>query len=292
MSSGPHLVIVGSEVGRILTGQGEGDGESRRVPQKIFEVSSSGFMTEQSVATGGAGSGSALLILENSKLDMKVRDKPASASKTMKRIRKILEALRAADSLGVSPQVVNLGGGFGIPYTPDQHELELGAVAEELDALGARAPATRLMLELGRYIVGPSGWYLTRVLGQQTHKGRPAVVVDGGTHQRADLCGLGLRCGAASPVALIESSQEPRATDILGSLSLPDDVLAEDCALPPLAPGDIVAFPNAGAYGLCASPALFHGHPLPAEVIFDGETIVTIRERGTTEDLLKGQARP
>ena len=98
MSSGPHLVLVGSEVGRILTGQGEGDGESRRVPQKIFEVSSSGFMTEQSVATGGAGSGSALLILENSKLDMKVRDKPASASKTMKRIRKILEALRAADS--------------------------------------------------------------------------------------------------------------------------------------------------------------------------------------------------
>src|SRR5262249_27381874 len=77
-----------------------------------------------------------------------------------------------------------------------------------------------------------------------------------------------------------------------GCLSHPGDVLAEAKSLPPLAPGDVVAFPSAGAYGLCASYWSFNGHPAPAEVVFDGTRIEVIRSRQSARAALDGQVRP
>jgi diaminopimelate decarboxylase len=199
------------------------------------------------------------------------------------------QALRAASALGLSPEIIDLGGGFGVPYGPEDPDLDLAAVAQELRSLAARAAPARLMLELGRYFVAQAGWYLTTVLAQQTHQGRPAVVVDGGTHQRGDLCGLGLRRRAFAPVVLTGRTGSITQTDVLGCLSLPADVLAESSPLPPLAQGDVLAFPNAGAYGLLASPALFHGHPAPAEVAFAGTAMEVIRARQSARSLLEGQ---
>ncbi len=198
-------------------------------------------------------------------------------------------SLRAAEFLGIAPVLLNLGGGFGIPYAPGEGELDLEPIGEELASMVDRASPARLVLELGRYLVAQSGWYLTRVLGSQTHQGRPAVVVDGGTHQRADLCGLCLRSKAHAPVALDAASSSLAATDVLGCLSLPADVLAESSRLPPLSPGDVLAFAHAGAYGLWSSPVLFHGSSLPAEVAFDGETIQSMRERRPAGSILEDQ---
>ena len=201
-------------------------------------------------------------------------------------------SLRAADVLGIAPALLNLGGGFGVPYAPDEDELDLAPIGGELAAMVDRASPARVVLELGRYLVAQSGWYLTTVLGLQTHQGRPAVVVDGGTHQRADLCGLDLRSKAHAPVALgatLSSSSSFAATDVLGCLSLPADVLAESSRLPRLSPGDVLAFANAGAYGLWSSPALFHGSPLPAEIAFDGERIHVMRERRPAGSILDDQ---
>jgi diaminopimelate decarboxylase len=145
-------------------------------------------------------------------------------------------------------------------------------------------------MELGRYLVAQSGWYLTSVLALQRVAGRPAVVVDGGTHQRGDMCGIGLR-HKATPIALADQSDPASPADVLGCLSHPGDILAEAYPLPPLAPGDIVAFPNAGAYGLCASPWSFNGHPIAAEVAFDGRRIETIRSRPPARAVLEGQVR-
>jgi diaminopimelate decarboxylase len=197
---------------------------------------------------------------------------------------------RAAAALGITPEVIDLGGGFGIPYGPDDPELDLAALRSEIAALVERAAPARLVVELGRYIVAPAGWYLTTVIAQQTHGGRPAVVVDGGSHQRGDLCGLGLRQRAFAPVVLEARGGERTATDVLGCLSLPGDVLAEARPLPPLAVGDVLAFPNAGAYGLGASPFSFHGHPAPAEVAFDGTRIEVLRPRPPLRSVLDGQA--
>jgi diaminopimelate decarboxylase len=201
------------------------------------------------------------------------------------------QALRTGDALGISPEVLNLGGGFGIPYGPDDAELELEPIAAELRSLRARVPHAHLVIELGRYLVAKAGWYLTTVIAQQTHQGRPAVVVDGGSHQRGDLCGLGLRRRAFAPVVLTGQTPPLMPTDVLGCLSLPSDVLAEAKPLPPLAPGDVLAFPNAGAYGLTASPTLFHGHPAPAEVAFSGTTLELIRGRRSPRSILEGQQR-
>jgi diaminopimelate decarboxylase len=201
------------------------------------------------------------------------------------------QSLRAALTLGLVPEIINLGGGFGIPYGPEDMELDLVPVAAELRSLVERAGPVRLVLELGRYLVAKAGWYLTTVIAQQTHQGRSAVVVDGGTHQRADLCGLELRHKAFAPAILAGPSSPLVPTDVLGCLSLPADVLAEACTLPPLSPGAVLAFPNAGAYGLTASPALFHGHPAPAEVAFAGTQMELIRRRQSATSLLEGQDR-
>src|SRR5206468_9680631 len=138
-------------------------------------------------------------------------------------------------------------------YGPGEREIDLAAIGAELGALVERAVPARLTVELGRYLVAQAGWYLTTVLARQTHRGRKAVVVDGGSHQRGDLCGLGLRHKAFAPVPLDARPGAATPTDVLGCLSLPSDVLAEARPLPPLAPGDVLAFPNAGAYGLYAS---------------------------------------
>jgi diaminopimelate decarboxylase len=72
---------------------------------------------------------------------------------------------------------------------------------------------------------------------------------------------------------------------------VPADVLAEARPLPPLAPGDVLAFPNAGAYGLGASPVLFHGQVPPAEAAFDGVEVELLRERQPARAVLAGQTR-
>jgi hypothetical protein len=93
------------------------------------------------------------------------------------------------------------------------------------------------------------------------------------------------------PLLLLESRSAPLASrDVLGCLSLPTDVLAEAVPLPPLYPGDVLAFPNAGAYGLWASPMHFHGHTAPAEVVFDGAQLELIRARAPVQSILEGQS--
>ena len=211
-------------------------------------------------------------------------------------------SLRAADVLGITATLINLGGGFGIPYGPTDEELDLEAIGTELSRLVGRAAPARLVLELGRYLVAEAGWYLTSVVGHQTGQGRRAVVVDGGVHQRADMCGLRLRTAANPPVVLDASAvvaappvvagspdQATTPIDVWGCLSLPDDILAESSLLPPLSAGSVLAFSNAGAYGIWSSPALFHGSPLPAEVAFDGSTLHVMRERKPAESILDGQ---
>lgn len=212
------------------------------------------------------------------------------ADKLNEHLRRALDlSLRAAETLNIAPTVMNLGGGFGIPYGPRDEAFDLGRVAAELETLTARAAPARIVLELGRYLVAESGWYLTSVLGHQTFQGRPAVVVDGGVHQRADMCGLCLRSNQNPPLALGAEGRPLTPTDVLGCLSLPDDVMIEASPLPALKPGDVLAFGNAGAYGLWSSPALFHGSPLPAEAAFDGAAIHLMRERKPARSILDDQ---
>jgi diaminopimelate decarboxylase len=199
-------------------------------------------------------------------------------------------SLRAADLLGIQPEIFNLGGGFGIPYGPGEPELDLVPIAEELERLAARVAPARIVIELGRYMVAQCGWYLTQVVAQQSHRGRRAVVVNGGVHQRADLCGIDLRRKSAPPQPLQPGRGPIAPTDVLGCLCLPDDVLVEASPLPGVDSGDFLAFPNAGAYGLSASPVLFLSHPPPLEVTFDGLEMELLRTQPANGCLQNVQA--
>jgi diaminopimelate decarboxylase len=197
--------------------------------------------------------------------------------------------LRAATVLGGDIEVLDVGGGFGVPAGPGQSEMDFGPVRAELARQRAELPATRLVIELGRYLVASAGYYLTAVRGGQTRAGRPAVVVDGGVHQRPDLCGLDLAHRADAPFPLMERPGPLARTDVLGCLCLPGDVLAEAAPLPPLTAGDVLVFANAGAYGLSAGPTAFLGHPAPPEIAIDTDTVTVLRDRADPDDPLRGQ---
>lgn len=200
-------------------------------------------------------------------------------------------SLRAAEVLRLTPEILNLGGGFGIPYGAEDQELDLEAVAQELRRVVDRARPARVVLELGRYIVAQCGWYLTKVVSRQYRQGHQTVVVDGGIHHRADICGLGIFSKGRLPIVLNDNGADLVVTDVLGCLCLPHDRLVEAKLLPRLSPGDVLAFPNVGAYGLSAAPQAFLSHPGPAEVAFEGTANELLRARQPVAALLEGQSR-
>ena len=194
----------------------------------------------------------------------------------------IIEAQRAtlhlagdlAEAIGVTPPLVNLGGGFGIPYFPGEQpldEMAIGnALAEALDDRAHSLENTRFAIELGRWLVGECGVYLTRIVDRKESRGETFLVTDGGmNHQLAASGNLGTVVKRNYPVA-IASAEADAATEtvsVVGPLCTPLDRLGDRVTLPVAKVGDLVAVFMAGAYGLSASPAAFLGHPAPCELL-------------------------
>jgi diaminopimelate decarboxylase len=184
-------------------------------------------------------------------------------------------ALRLAEHAAAPVRYLNLGGGFGIPYFERDRPLDLPAIADNLegllaDALRPALPDARVVLELGRYIVGECGVYVTRVIDRKVSRGRTFLVVDGGLHHQLAASGnFGQVIRRNYPVA-IAGRGEPAATEavsVVGCLCTPLDLLADKVTLPPAGIGDLVVVFQAGAYGLTASPTAFLSHPAPVEVL-------------------------
>ena len=175
-------------------------------------------------------------------------------------------ALAAAlsEAAGAPPPLVNLGGGFGIPHFHGEHVLDLEAVAAALAAtLEARPPIlrdTRFAIELGRWIVGEAGVYLTRIVDRKVSHGKTFLITDGGMqHQLAATGNFGQIVRRNYPVAIASSfgAEGEEEVSITGCLCTPLDRLADDVMMPRAEAGDLVAVFLAGAYGLSASPQAF-----------------------------------
>ena len=169
---------------------------------------------------------------------------------------------------------LNLGGGFGIPYFPGEQALDLAAIADNLQQLAERAasdmPEAELVLELGRYLVGEAGIYVTRVVDRKISRGHVYLVVDGGLHQHLAASGnFGQVIRKNYPVAIGNrmASEQLETVSIVGALCTPLDLLADRVNLPPAQPGDLVVIFKSGAYGASASPQGFLGHPEIIEVL-------------------------
>ncbi len=183
-------------------------------------------------------------------------------------------AARLAEEVGTEPPLLNLGGGFGIPYFAGDTPLDVSAVGQALVKALENRPAilaaSRFAIELGRWLVGEAGVYLTRVIDKKESRGETFVVVDGGLHHQLAASGnFGTVVRRNYPVAVAhQMGAAPQETvSIVGCLCTPLDRLADRVALPRIMVGDVIAIFLAGAYGLTASPVNFLGHPAPAEVL-------------------------
>ena len=182
-------------------------------------------------------------------------------------------AERLAASLAAPLAWVNIGGGFGVPYFPNEKPLALAPIAENLDALSQRVQGSLgvpLVLELGRYLVAPAGVYVCRVIDRKLSQGQVFLVTDGGLHHHLAASGnFGQVIRKNYPVAIanrIDSAQRAVQT-VVGPLCTPLDLLADRMDLAQADVGDLVAVFQSGAYGPTASPQAFLSHPAPGEVL-------------------------
>lgn len=184
-------------------------------------------------------------------------------------------AARLSDQVGATPPLVNLGGGFGLAYFPGDTPLDIRPIGVALDSALENLPdilqPSDFALELGRWLVGEAGVYLTRVIDVKVSQGETFVVVDGGLHHQLAASGnFGTVVRRNYPIALANRFGAAPAAEpvtVVGCLCTPIDRLADKVALPPVQEGDLVALFLAGAYGASASPAAFLGHPNARELL-------------------------
>jgi len=183
-------------------------------------------------------------------------------------------ALRLAQEAPMPVRFLNLGGGFGIPYFPGEQRLDLGPIGDNLARLAQRAqtelPESALVIELGRYLVGEAGVYVTRIVDRKISRGQVYLVADGGLHHHLSASGnFGQVVRKNYPVTIGTrmDALEQETCSVVGPLCTPLDLLADRMSLPVAQVGDLAVVFQSGAYGASASPQGFLGHPACLEVL-------------------------
>ncbi|MDO5691097.1 MAG: pyridoxal-dependent decarboxylase, exosortase A system-associated [Pseudomonadota bacterium] len=171
-----------------------------------------------------------------------------------------------ADLLPRTPRILNMGGGFGIPYAPNDKALDLVPVTDHLNALSEKLardmPGARMAIELGRYLVGEAGLYVSRVIERKVSRGQTFLIVDGGMHQHLAASGnFGQVIRRNYPVSMGCLRKEQETVNVVGPLCTPLDLLADGVEMDRATAGDLFVVFQSGAYGRSASPRDFLGHP-------------------------------
>lgn len=187
-------------------------------------------------------------------------------------------AAELAEAIGATPPLVNLGGGFGIPHFHGEKPLDVESVAAALSPVSAARPdilqGSRFAIELGRWLVGECGVYLTRIVDRKVSHGKTFLVADGGLHHQLAASGnFGQVVRRNYPVAIASRFAAPpeEEVSIVGCLCTPLDRLADDVMTPRAEVGDLVAIFLAGAYGLSASPRDFLAQRPALELTVGGD---------------------
>ena len=183
-------------------------------------------------------------------------------------------ALRLAHDCPQPVRFLNLGGGFGIPYFPGERPLALAPIADNLAEIAARAqqalPLAALVIELGRFMVGEAGVYVTRILDRKVSRGQVFLVTDGGLNHHLSASGnFGQVLRKNYPVTIGNrlGGTARETASVVGPLCTPLDLLADRMDLPVAEAGDLAVIFQSGAYGASASPQAFLGHAPCIEVL-------------------------
>ncbi|MCB1693809.1 MAG: pyridoxal-dependent decarboxylase, exosortase A system-associated [Pseudomonadales bacterium] len=182
-------------------------------------------------------------------------------------------AAALCEKASTRPRYVNIGGGYGIPYFPSDQALDLARVGtglkEMLDAEIA-LDDVEIVVELGRYLVGEAGYYVTRVSDVKISQGQVFVMVDGGLHHHlANSGNFGQVLRKNYPIVVGNKLDQTAAgtVTVVGPLCTPLDLVADHVSLPEIAVGDLIVVMQSGAYGATASPQQFLGHPAAPEIL-------------------------
>jgi diaminopimelate decarboxylase len=198
-----------------------------------------------------------------------------NADSVLEAFAKILEyAARLRAETGRKAEVLNLGGGLGIPYFQGDIPIDLGKVGTGLgrlvDEYAPRLPGTRFKLELGRYLVGECGWYVTRVRYRKVSRGAVFLILDGGMHHHLAASGNISQSPIRRQMRILAANKlnaPVEKVNLAGPLCTPLDTFGMNVSLPRAEEGDLLAIPNSGAYGPTMSPIGFLSHPPPGEII-------------------------
>lgn len=183
-------------------------------------------------------------------------------------------AQQLANDSKVHAPHINIGGGFGIPYFPGERHLDSEVVCENLHRLTEQyhelCSASELVMELGRYLVGQAGIYVSEVIDVKQSRGETFIVTNGGLHHHLSNSGnFGQVIRKNYPVAIANKMGHAKTStvSIVGPLCTPLDILANKVEMPTLVLGDLVTVFQSGAYGASASPQQFLGHPSVSEIL-------------------------
>lgn len=197
------------------------------------------------------------------------------------RLLELVDELRAA---GIDLEHLDLGGGFGIAYEeeagPDAADFAAALIPELVEA------RIGIVLEPGRFIVGPAGVLLTRVLYLKEMSGKTFVITDAGMN---DLLRPSHYSSYHAVVpAEVHEERPQQVVDVVGPICESGDFLALDRPLERPAPGELLAIGAVGAYGFSMA-STYNARPRPAEVLVEGDSFRLIRERERQEDLIRGE---
>ncbi|WP_317855691.1 diaminopimelate decarboxylase [Chakrabartyella piscis] len=198
--------------------------------------------------------------------------------------------------LGTNLAFINMGSGIGIPYEIDDTALDMqklgGKTLDIVASFAAEFPQTQLYIETGRYVVGKSGVYVTKVLDKKVSYGTTYVVLGNTLNGflRPSIAQLIVKySGVANPVGseplyttknptqihVLKKETEMEVVTLVGNLCTATDVVATDILLPKLEEDDIVVMTNAGSYAAVLSPMQFSSQIPPKELFLqeNGEVI-------------------
>lgn len=169
---------------------------------------------------------------------------------------------------------LNIGGGLGIPYFPGDIKLDLQPISDNLKNLFEQykniTQNCEIILELGRYIVGNAGLYISEITDKKVSRGQTYLITNGGLHHHLSASGnFGqvIRKNYPAAIANKMNNDEQETVNIVGPLCTPLDILGKKMALPAAEIGDLVAIYQSGAYGFTASPRDFLSHAEPVELL-------------------------
>ncbi|PZG48854.1 decarboxylase [Spongiactinospora gelatinilytica] len=197
----------------------------------------------------------------------------------------IAGAARLREETGLPIDLLDIGGGFGAPYAHPGERPAYPKLRDELErALDVHMPRWRdgspeIAVESGRHLVADCGELVCQVVNVKRSRGRTFVIVDAGINAFGGMSGLGRLLPPSVGLSHPAGPASGTAT-IVGPLCTPGDVIGREVEMPPVEPGDLIAVPNTGAYGVTSSLLMFLGRPAPMEVAVRGGAVVSASRLG------------